>query len=148
MIAGYFSSRHPGRQDDSPTRVPLVDAFVYLPAINEHLWVTFLVDTGADVTVLHPFDATRLVRTPDQWRAIRAHPVHRLGGAGGGLEYFGVPALVLFPLEDGGLHGVNIVLWVADSRSQMEHESLLGRDILAAFRMSYVQDEALTLTPK
>ncbi len=54
MIQGYF-------RIEGPQKRPYVDAVVQFPIINrQSLEISFLVDTGADRTILSPFDASRL----------------------------------------------------------------------------------------
>ena len=54
MIQGYFSTI-------GATRRPFVYASLQFPVLNElHYGVEFLVDTGADRTMLSPSDATRI----------------------------------------------------------------------------------------
>lgn len=84
MIRGRFSPSHLGTTEPAATEVPLLNVFLYLPAIDAHTSVDFLVDTGADVTVVHPRDSLRLAMTPAQWELIRRQPAERLSGAGAG----------------------------------------------------------------
>lgn len=139
MIRGYFSDTHLGSDDPAPTSVPLIDVFVYLPAIDAHTTIPFLVDTGADVSVLHPPDAKRLIRTAAQWSTIRAMPREHLSGAGAGLAYFGTPAALFFTDDSGATHAAQNLLWIADADSPLPHESLLGRDVLEGFTLTFRQ---------
>ena len=55
MIRGYFS--HTGS-----SRRPFLNAVFYFPTFNPSMEVPLLLDTGADRTILAPFDALRLAR--------------------------------------------------------------------------------------
>ena len=145
MIRGFFSPTHLGKDDPAPTQVPLLDAFLYLPSIDQHVTLQFLVDTGADVSVLHPQDGLRLASREEDWEAIRSFPREYLGGAGAGEPYFGVPAFLFLTHDDDETWVREIRIWMADADSRLEHESLLGRDVLEHFKMTFVQSSELTL---
>ena len=95
MIRGFFSPTHLGTNDPAATEVPLLDAFLYVPSVDAHVSLQFLVDTGADVSVLHARDSLRLLQGPRDWATFRTFPAEDLGGAGAGRPYYGVPALVI-----------------------------------------------------
>lgn len=139
MIRGYFSDTHLGSDESAATAVPLIETFLFIPSIDAGATVQFLVDTGADVSVLHPYDAGRLIETPAQWSTIRAMPREHLGGAGGGLVYYGTPAVLLFTVDDGATHSQRTRIWIADADSPLRHESLLGRDVLAGHTLTFGQ---------
>ena len=148
MIRGFFSETHLGSDDPAATKVPLVDAFLYLPCIEAHVTLQFLMDTGADVSVLHPPDGLRLVRRAKDWEIIRTYPAEYLGGAGGGHPYYGVPAVIMLSHEDGATDSLTAPIWIADPRGRQEHESLFGRDLLAHFVLTFAQPDALSLERK
>ncbi|MEX2225734.1 MAG: hypothetical protein WEB52_04700 [Dehalococcoidia bacterium] len=83
-----------------------------------------------------------------QWRTVRSFHAERLGGAGAGHSYFAVPAVLFLSHDDDETWAREIVIWIADSESGTEHESLLGRDILEHFRLTFVQPTELTLDPR
>ena len=146
MIRGFFSPTHLGKADPAATEVPLLDAFLYVPSIDAHVSLQFLVDTGADVTVLQAQDSLRLVQTESQWKVIRGHPAEEFGGAGAGRPYYGVPALVVLSHEDGRNDPQQIRIWIAEPGGlNQEHESLLGRDFLVHYNMHFAQPVAITL---
>lgn len=146
MIRGFFSPTHLGKTDPAATEVPLLDAFLYLPSIDAHVSLQFLVDTGADVSVLHARDSLRLIQSEPEWDVIRAYPAEDFGGAGAGRPYYGVPALMVLSHEDGGSDAKQIRIWIAEPGGlNQEHESLLGRDVLAHYTLHFAQPIALTL---
>ena len=121
MIPGFIAA------DGSPWLV----AYVVLPSLKAQGEVWFLVDTGADGTCLHPFDAGRLYV-----------PLHTLeyskssGGIGGSALYAEDTAAVLFRDTRVGWLAYQVNLQIAQPT---DHNgaipSLLGRDILRHWAM-------------
>ena len=94
--------------------------------------VNFLVDTGADVTTLHPDDG-RSLNCPF---AELENPV-LVGGVGGEQTYYDELADILFPGID-GFYGFRVVLSIGKPSEETDDlESLLGLDILNRMRMDY-----------
>ena len=105
---------------------------VYLPRFGVGERVNFLVDTGADVTTLHPYDGRRLDFPFDEL----INPV-RVGGVGGEQIYYDEPALILFYGTD-RTYGYRITLSVGKPSEETDGlESLLGVDILNRMRIDY-----------
>lgn len=126
----------------------MLNAFLYVPCIDRQVTLQFLVDTGADVSVLHPQDSNRLASSRASWRTLREFHYEPLGGAGAGFNYYAVPAVLFLSHDDDAPWIKQIVIWIADSESGLEHESLLGRDILEHFKLTFIQPTELTLEPK
>lgn len=142
MIHGFFIP-------DTP--YPLVRAAVNIPYLTENRWVavTFLVDTGASRTCLHPRDAidhfkideSRLA-DPTQWRRM---PI--AGGVGGAAAYFPLPVRYGFVHADGREEIVEGTIAVGQLTATNQWiPSLMGWDLLQYFRMDlHGRDKTLTL---
>jgi len=137
-VRGFFSeTRLVFGNPPSITAVPYVRTFVALPQFGTFAEVTFLVDTGADMTVVNPQDGLRLV-PPDGWARL-TNPVGP-GGAGAGLDHFPTQANVYFVHDDGRVEVIASTVYVASvGPANVQIESLLGRDILANFVMTFDQ---------
>ena len=122
MIDGYFEAD--GR--------PYVRCRLHLPRFQAVEEVDFLVDTGADTTILHPEDGYRLKCPFDEL----SNPVD-VTGAGGQHTYFTEPAIV--SLYDGETrHDLRINLYVGKPHPVTDGlDSLLGRDVLNELEMEY-----------
>ena len=119
MIEGWFDAA--GR--------PYVAAQVYLPRLERvprHL--ELLVDTGADVTSLHPMDCMGI-----PYEALR--DLSETGGVGGAAGYYSEDAFVVF--DDGEItHIYSMRVDIAvPSRDNATLPSLLGQDILRHWRV-------------
>ena len=123
MIPGFIA----------PDGSPWLLAYVVVPSLESQGEVWFLVDTGADGTCLHPFDAGRL-----------RLPLHSLeytnssGGIGGDALYAEHTAAVLFHDTRAGWVPYRVNLQIAQPT---DHNgaipSLLGRDILGQWATVY-----------
>jgi hypothetical protein len=148
VIEGFFSPTHLGHDEPAFTDVPLLDAFLYLPLLDAHISLQFLVDTGADMTVIHPRDSLRLVSRSD-WPRVRELPSESLTGAGQGIPYYFAPVVLIFSHVDGGIEQLTLPVGIAEPEDRLaSHESLLGRDVLARFTMTFSQPERLVLELK
>ena len=121
-----------GRFGDTSGR-PYVEAQVILPRLNISSGVSFIVDTGADRTVLMPLDAVRM--------GIDYRKLQRAGslfGVGGACKSFSEPALIVFSENNRRLFLYDIKIAIIEKRHEfMRTRSLLGRDILDRLRMDY-----------
>ena len=107
-------------------------AYIYMPRFGIEGRVKFLIDTGADVTTLHPDDADDLGCPFDELE----NPVE-VGGIGGGQIYYDEPAIVLFYGTD-RIYGFEVNISVGKPSEETDAlESLLGVDILNRMRMDY-----------
>ena len=95
---------------------------------------TFLIDTGADCTVLQPLDVKRL-KIP----VTKLKGVLPVSGIKGETIYFQEEALLLFAEGNSTIRGYSIQIGVAplDANSNYTLPSLLGQEILRYWRMRH-----------
>lgn len=122
MITGYFA------RDGSP----YVKARVNLPGLGVVGDVRFLVDTGTDATIVHPYDAGNLHCPFDEL----TNPAVSTS-AGGPHTYYTEPAVV--SLYDGEIrYDFRVNLSIGKPHPITDGlDSLLGRDVLNELEMEY-----------
>ena len=102
-----------------------------MPQFHVDGYIDFLVDTGADITTLHPRDALPMGVDYDQLNS-SASPHYGIGG----IEYpYEEPAIIFF--EDGRfvrLYSVRVSI-PKPADHNMSFPSLLGQDIIQHWRM-------------
>lgn len=132
MIRGYI-------EGDSP----LIDCVLTLPAVSSgsRLRVTFLVDTGAAVSLLHPRDAVRFgVDLAGVASDPRSEPAMGMGGTA---RFIRTTALLDFeedvPRERPLRHPIGIAELAA---SNAMLPSILGMDFIQHFRLTVSVREA------
>lgn len=135
MIPGYF-------QDEGPFSRPYVDLTLRFPvANNQALRISFLVDTGADRTLLSPFVGTRL-RERFGVDLLNLQFGSPIGGIGGQLETRTLDANLHM-----GEQSISTTLSLVEPPPGQfpTMPSLLGRDILyeLALFMEYRKDRLL-----
>lgn len=143
-IRGFFSDNYihlnapPGAPPhQAHTAVPYVLAVVHLRVFNRRVLVPFLLDTGADATTLHPQDSLRIVSDVEIKALGSASP---FGGAGQGKDHYPTDAVVIFAHEDNHLEAIPLTVYIAEPAAHNQYlPSLLGRDALAHFPLSYDQ---------
>jgi hypothetical protein len=150
VLHGFFLPTHPLAPPYVPQHVPIpfVRATLRLPIFPDSNadTVIFLVDTGADMTVVHPDDADRLLGTEDRWQIIRAHEVIQPGGAGAGSPHYRVPAILYLLHDDQQIDTFEFTVVIAEpTAANRGSESLLGRDILAHYTSRMDGVESITL---
>lgn len=112
---------------------PYIEAQVILPRLKMSSGVSFIVDTGADQTVLMPLDAVRL---GINYRRLRRG--QNLFGVGGSCKSYRESALIVFSENNRRLFLYEIEIGIIEKRKEfMRTRSLLGRDILDRLRMDY-----------
>jgi hypothetical protein len=124
MLAGRFGGT---------TGRPYIEAFVWIPSLRVRGAVSFLVDTGADSTVLMQLDAIRLNIDYASLTETRINT-----GIGGNSTDWIVPATILFSEPRVKIYGYDITLTIVHPKPELETcPSLLGRDIINKWRMVY-----------
>jgi hypothetical protein len=132
VISGYLDP-------PSGDRLPLVRVYLFLPSIaTSWVPVSFLIDTGAATTCLHPADAiahvgidAQLLAQPHLWPQQRA-----MHGVGGASLYYQVPALYGFRHDEGRHQMLTGTIEIAQPQPHNAgYPSLLGRDVLRQFRV-------------
>jgi predicted aspartyl protease len=114
---------------------PYIEAFLRIPSLGVEGLVTFLIDTGADSTVLFPGDAKRLnISESDLSECDRDHS---LGTSGPSCDYV-VPAVLIVTEENGVSHAYSIELRIPEYDPElMIIPSLIGRDVLNHLSMTF-----------
>ncbi|MCH8188606.1 MAG: retroviral-like aspartic protease family protein [Proteobacteria bacterium] len=114
-------------------RGPYIEGRPLIPRLNIDGYVSFLVDTGADTTVLMQTDGARLgldySRLKNETFAI---------GVGGEAKIYREPVNLVFSEAGTRIHLYVLDLHVLEPKSANKTmPSLLGRNILNRWRMSY-----------
>jgi hypothetical protein len=113
-------------------------AVVHIPSQGLYGEVSFLVDTGADTSVLMPVDAERL-----GVRYGQLAQTTRTTGMGGESEDFVEPASLVFREDNDLLHVYDIALVIARQRSELLIlPSLLGRDVISRWKLTMDQSSS------
>lgn len=134
MIRGEFGS----------AGQPVVEGYLTLPRFGIGRNITFLVDTGAYATCLHPRDGTLTAIPFDQLE----NPVTS-DGVGGPATYFRERAVLEFVDGDAReIRGCEVDVLIAKPSADPMHSinrlpSLLGRDIIDRWRMVYDRTEGV-----
>jgi hypothetical protein len=113
---------------------PYLEALVFLPRLNLTGGVSFLVDTGADQTVLMPTDSMRMGINYGSLL-----PAHVLSGIGGTCKSFKESALIMFSDESNAqlvVYAIEILI-AKRKAAHLRCASLLGRNVLHRLRMTY-----------
>ena len=113
---------------------PYIAARVYIPRLGVVGNVSFLLDTGAESTVLMPADAQTLSVDYDALRN-RGSSV----GLGGAVDLFREPARLAFAGSGGFMYGyeINLRVYPAGDRDSLTVPSLLGRNVIDRWRITY-----------
>ena len=130
MIAGEFD----------PQGYPTVWGRLDLPQWNVSYTVPFLLDTGADVTTIHPRDAGNAGIPFD-----RLYAGVTVGGIGGQSTYYREPATLVFADDvERQSYCYDLTVDIAKPEDVSgEIPSLLGRDIIDRWRMVYDRTDDL-----
>ena len=119
---------------------PLIQIAVTLEDRSDDIW--FLIDTGADATVLHPADAQSLLGDGLQMIDFARDPYRAAGlGVGGGAERVARDATLTLRSVDDETYAVEMPILIArpvpaepGDHGNWRLPSLLGRDFLRHFR--------------
>ena len=123
-----------------PARRPYVNAQIVLPRFGVTTGVPFLVDTGADTTIIHWNDRRRLLTPDGRPLALDADflgAVEATGIAGARVRYGSEDAALVFGTEEGGRLMARVRVHVELGRSTRPVPSLLGRDLLSELRLDF-----------
>lgn len=123
-IQGYYLSW------SNPLSALYVHTTVRLSRLGIEGTVDFLIDTGADMTCLHPQDAGRLGISPD-----RAQQSVMSAGVGGTLQYYREEAILTFQDQDGSDLLFYCDIHISQDPAVDALPSLLGRDFLNRCRL-------------
>ena len=138
-IRGYYLSW------SNPLSALYVRAMVRLLRLGVEGTVDFLVDTGADVTCLHPQDVRKLELSLDT-----VSPDDRIGftGVGGSLDYFREEAIIYFNDDEDSELRFFCDIHISHNPAVEGLPSLLGRDFLnrCSLLADYPENQAL-ITP-
>ena len=132
------------RGEFGPAGQPAVEGYMMLSRFGIARNITFLVDTGASATCIHPRDGTLIAIPFDQLE----NPVTS-DGVGGPVTYFRERAVLEF--VDGDARAVRryeVDVLIAKPAADPMHSitrlpSLLGRDIIDRWRMVYDRAEGV-----
>ncbi len=121
-----------GRFGDTSGR-PFIEGLLILPRLNVQGNVSFLMDTGADSSMVMPNDAKRLAIPYDKLQGDR-----ECGGIGGIVHSFTERAILVFTDPNVMLYGYDLEVDIMPDGPEMEEvPSLLGRDVLDRWRITY-----------
>jgi predicted aspartyl protease len=121
-----------GRFGDTSHR-PYLEGRVYFPRLKLQSDISFLVDTGADRTIIMPDDAKRSGVDFNQLTGNED-----IGGASGHMNTFVEHAIVVFADTKVALYAYRLDVLIAPAGQDLSRTpSLLGRDILDRWRMIY-----------
>ena len=102
-----------------------------MPELDLHDSVSFLVDTGAEVSSIMPTDGRRLFIDYDALSGEKASIV----GVGGSVESIVSPALIYFTEDNGRVRLYRIDVTIMPDLPELHGlPSLLGQDILSRWR--------------
>ena len=112
---------------------PLLEGLLQIPSQNISNHISFLVDTGADMSILMPDDG---VLMGIDYSALSDTQV--VGGIGGETTIYTEPARIIFAESGKCLHAYAITLGISPVKKELEEtHSLIGRDILQNWKMRY-----------
>ena len=116
---------------------------------DQAMEVRFLIDTGADATVLHPTDAKRILGDDLRRIDFNRDPRRTTGeGVGGAVERVVRDTTLTLRSEDRRLHPIEMPILIArptptepGDHGNWRLPSLLGRDFLRRFRLELLCGE-------
>ena len=124
MLRGHFNRR---------TGRPYLEGRLRLPRLGIEGVVQFLVDTGADDSLLSPGDASA---AGVDFSALRSRSTAL--GLGGAVECYVEPATIAFVGDDDIRYSYNMELEIAAMQPEtMGLPSILGREVIDRWRMVY-----------
>lgn len=129
MLRGYFNEQ---------TGRPQIDSHIEIYELHIGGPISFLIDTGADRTVLMPSDALRMGL--DYSLLAQEHQsTSAMRGIGGAARFFSRKAVIIIDNSDDiFIDQINIEILQPENLQDTEGiPSLLGRDVLKNWRMDY-----------
>lgn len=106
--------------------MPTVLAVVIFPRLGVHASVNFLIDTGADITLISAFDAMRVGIKTEQLAQAEV-----LASLGGSFTVFSEPAIMVFMQEDNVLLSYEATVRIPELTDiTVRMPSVLGRDVI------------------
>ena len=141
-ILGYY------KVDNGKDKGPYVDGHIYFPRLDIAGWVEFLIDSGADLTMLQPGPDLE-INIP--YHRLRSNIIGRAVGIGGQQHCFIEPGLLSLVDDQYSYRRCFLNIFIADvSESSIfqESTSLLGREFLnlCDLRLNHPQN-LVSLTP-
>lgn len=110
---------------------PLIGAFVALPELDLHDSVSFLFDTGAEVSSIMPTDGRRLFINYEALTGVRASVI----GVGGSIESVVTPALIYFTEQNGRVRLYRVDVSIMPDEPELHGlPSLLGQNVISRWR--------------
>ena len=121
-----------GRFGDTSGR-PFIEGRLILPRLNIQGDISFLMDTGADTSMVMPGDAKRLGLPFDMLQGDR-----ECGGIGGTIHHFVERGIIVFTDPQVMLYAYDLEVSIMPDDPDMEEvPSLLGRDVIDRWRIIY-----------
>lgn len=121
-----------GRFGDTTGR-PFIEGRLILPRLNIQGNISFLMDTGADCSMVMPSDAKRLAIPFKMLEGDR-----ECSGIGGTIHSFAERAILVFTDPQVMLYGYDLEIDIMPDDPGMEEvTSLLGRDVIDRWRITY-----------
>lgn len=121
-----------GRFGDTSGR-PFIEGRLILPRLNIQGDISFLMDTGADSSMVMPSDARRLGIPFDILQGDR-----ECSGVGGTIHSFPERAILVFTNPQVMLYAYDLEIDIMPNDFDMEEvPSLLGRDVIDRWRITY-----------
>ena len=137
-LLGHFRETHP-----SQPRAPFLDAVVFEDLAQRGLQIPFLIDTGADQSLLSPQHAA-LVYGEQEYREICRSPRHiGVSGVGSDASAIALPLYLMLFAESNEvilLHRETLIAidprYRPSTATNLDMPSLLGRDVLNQFTLT------------
>ena len=122
----------------------MVRIVVSLPRLNLYGPTTFLIDTGADFSTIHPAGGLRL--GGDYARAFAGFTPSAIGGVGGQAAEFKEPCTLLLEASSGQWDQIPTTVGVAvPTTANLLLPNLVGRDVLRHYRFVFQETAEIAI---